>query len=160
MEQRLTAVGDLARLGQVQAAALALAAWPRRFGLEAWASGRSQTRHGWPWVKTNGETRIKAILRCNSKPMLPFWGFQCITRFRTYFSGWIGMFIRGTIWVLTHGQVTLGGFLAKERCRLGPPARCPFSPKFCGREGSPTKIDCRKKGYPYSNLSTGGPSKE
>ena len=25
-------------------------------------------------------------------------------------------------------------------------------------EGSPTEIDYRKKGYPYSNLSTGGPS--
>ena len=25
-------------------------------------------------------------------------------------------------------------------------------------EGSPTKIDSRKKGHPYSNLSTGGPS--
>ena len=24
-------------------------------------------------------------------------------------------------------------------------------------EGSPTKIDCREKGYPYSNLSTGDP---
>ena len=28
---------------------------------------------------------------------------------------------------------------------LGPPARCPFSPTFFG-EGSPTKIDHRKKG--------------
>ena len=25
-------------------------------------------------------------------------------------------------------------------------------------EGSPTKIDYKKKSYPYSNLSTGGPS--
>ena len=25
-------------------------------------------------------------------------------------------------------------------------------------EGSPTKIDYRKNGHPYSNLSTGGPS--
>ena len=24
--------------------------------------------------------------------------------FRTYFSGWIGMFTAGTIWILTHGQ--------------------------------------------------------
>ena len=32
----------------------------------------------------------------------------------------------------------------------------PFYPFF--GEGSPTKIDYRKnKGYPYSNLSTGGP---
>ena len=32
----------------------------------------------------------------------------------------------------------------------------PFYP-FLG-EGSPTRIDYRKKGRPYSNLSTGGPS--
>ena len=38
---------------------------------------------------------------------------------------------------------------------LGPPARCPFTP-FLG-EGSPTKIGYRKKWYPYSSLSTGGP---
>ena len=42
---------------------------------------------------------------------------------------------------------------------LGPPARCPFTVSFLGK-GSPTKIDNRKKGtgYPYSNLSTRGPS--
>ena len=40
---------------------------------------------------------------------------------------------------------------------LGPPARCPFADPFL-EEGSPTKIDYRKKGYPCSNLSTGGPS--
>ena len=36
---------------------------------------------------------------------------------------------------------------------------CPVSPfLFWGREGFSTKIDYRKKiGYPYSNLSTGGP---
>ena len=38
---------------------------------------------------------------------------------------------------------------------LGPPV-VPFLTPFFG-EGSPTKIDYRK-GYPYSNLSTGGPS--
>ena len=43
--------------------------------------------------------------------------------------------------------------LASKKC-LGPPV-VPFYP-FLG-EGSPTKIDYRKKGYPYSNLSTGGP---
>ena len=37
---------------------------------------------------------------------------------------------------------------------LGPPV-VRFYP-FLG-EGSPTKIDYRKKGCPYSNLSTGGP---
>ena len=38
---------------------------------------------------------------------------------------------------------------------LGPPV-VPFYP--CLGEGSPTKIDYGKKEYPYSNLSTGGPS--
>ena len=33
-----------------------------------------------------------------------------------------------------------------------------LSHPFLGWEGSPTKIDYRKKRYPYSNLSTGGPS--
>ena len=40
--------------------------------------------------------------------------------------------------------------------RLGPPV-VPFYP-FWG-EGSPTKIDYRKKWDPYSNLSTGGPGR-
>ena len=38
--------------------------------------------------------------------------------------------------------------------RLGPPV-VPLPP-FLG-EGSPTKIDYRKKGYPFSTLSAGGP---
>ena len=39
------------------------------------------------------------------------------------------------------------------------PARCPFSPLFVGGGlGVPPKIEDRKKGYPDSNLSTGGPS--
>ena len=38
---------------------------------------------------------------------------------------------------------------------LGPPV-VPFYPFF--GEGSPTTIVYRKNGYPYSNLSTGGPS--
>ena len=42
----------------------------------------------WLWVKTN---------------RIPFWG-RCTTHFRTYFSGWIGMFTGGTIWILTHGR--------------------------------------------------------
>ena len=40
--------------------------------------------------------------------------------------------------------------------KLGPPL-VPFYPFL--EEGSPTKIDYRNKGYPYSNLSTGGLSK-
>ena len=38
------------------------------------------------------------------------------------------------------------------------PSQVPFYRFFLGWEGSPTKIDYRKKGYLYSNLSTGGPS--
>ena len=33
-----------------------------------------------------------------------FGGFRCTTHFRTYFSGWIGMFTGGTIWILIYGQ--------------------------------------------------------
>ena len=69
--------------------------------------------------------------------------------------------------VTTYQNETVG----PERCQLGlkgnrsgpcpwlgPPARCPFSP-FFGWEDSPTKIDTREQSwYPYSNLSTGGPS--
>ena len=36
--------------------------------------------------------------------------------------------------------------------RLGFPARCPFTNFFA--EGSRTKIDYGKSGYPYSNLFT------
>ena len=47
----------------------------------------------WPWVNTN-----------------PFGVGEFTTHFRTYFSGWIGMFTRGTIGVLTHSHVMfLGG---------------------------------------------------
>ena len=48
---------------------------------------------------------------------------RCTTHFRTYFSGWIGMFTGGTIWLLTHGHVfpnaragcsaRAGGFLSE-----------------------------------------------
>ena len=37
------------------------------------------------------------------------------------------------------------------------PQSCPFTVSFLG-EGSPTNIDYRTSWYPYSNLSTGGPS--
>ena len=43
----------------------------------------------------------------------------------------------------------------RDQSLLGPPV-VPFYP-FLG-EGSPTEIDYRKKRYPYSILSTGGPS--
>ena len=43
-----------------------------------------------------------------------------------------------------------------QATRLGPPVVVYYL--FWG-EGSPTKIDYRKKWYPYSNLSTGGPTR-
>ena len=46
---------------------------------------------------------------CGSKPMVPLWG-RYTTHFRTYFSGWIGMFTGGTIWILT--TATLGLYYA------------------------------------------------
>ena len=36
---------------------------------------------------------------------IPFWG-RCTTHFRAYFSGWIGMFTGGAIWLLTHGHIS------------------------------------------------------
>ena len=46
----------------------------------------------WPWVEKFWD------------PILV--GIGELTRFRTYFSGWIGMFT-GTIWILSHGQRAL-----------------------------------------------------
>ena len=62
-------------------------------------------------------------------------------------SQWL-VLLAGSAW----GKEETAARLINER--LGPPVE-PFYP-FSG-EGSPTKIDYRKKGYPYSNLSTGGP---
>ena len=54
-------------------------------------SATSSLRPIWLWVKTNG---------------IPFWLVgEFTTHFRTYFSGWIGMFTGGTIWLLTHGHI-------------------------------------------------------
>ena len=42
------------------------------------------------------------IAGCGSKPMIPCWLVGEFTaHFSTYFSGWIGMFTGGTIWLLT-----------------------------------------------------------
>ena len=48
---------------------------------------------------------------------------------------------------------TNGGINPPRSCQLG----APFLTPFFGWENSPTEIDY-KKGYPSSNLSTGGPS--
>ena len=42
-----------------------------------------------------------------SKPVgVLFWGFRCTTHFGASFSGWIGRFTGGTIWILTHGHIS------------------------------------------------------
>ena len=45
------------------------------------------------------------------------------THFRTYYSGWIGMFTAGTIWLLTHAHVNPFGRTSREVT----PARCVWS---------------------------------
>ena len=44
---------------------------------------------------------------------------------------------------------------SRDNTSRSPSNWCPCT--LFGWEGSPTKIDCRKKWYPYSHLSTGGP---
>ena len=57
------------------------------------------------------------------------------------------------------GRVAVGpGVGVAFKARPGSPA-VPFCLFFLGGEGSPTKMDCRKKGCPDSNLSTEGPSR-
>ena len=45
---------------------------------------------------------------CQNRFGISFLGFWCTTHFRTHFSGWIGMFTGGTIWLLTHGHFRQG----------------------------------------------------
>ena len=52
------------------------------------------TRHVFIFVPDE-DTSITWRYGCGSKPMVPFRG-RCTTHFRTYFSGWIGMFTGGT----------------------------------------------------------------
>ena len=45
-------------------------------------------------------------LGCQNRFGIPFWLVgEFSTHFRAYFSGWIGMFTGGTIWLLTHGPL-------------------------------------------------------
>ena len=47
---------------------------------------------------------------------IPFgWVGEFTTHVRAYFSGWIGMFIGGTIWILTHGHMEVHGALEDHR---------------------------------------------
>ena len=51
-----------------------------------------------------------------------------------------------------HGELTKTCPCPLGETSLGLPV-VPFSPLFFGWEGFPTKIDNKKDGYPYSNLS-------
>ena len=56
---------------------------------------------------------------CGSKPMVPFWG-RCTTHFRSYFSGdWDVHWTGGTICILTHGLMGVGGLLHFGVVRFG-----------------------------------------
>ena len=57
---------------------------------------------------------------------------------------------------LTHTHTTHTNMFLGSRSFSRSPSGAPFYP-FLG-EGSPTTIDYRKEGYPYSRLSTGGPT--
>ena len=60
-----------------------------------------------PLEKNAVSTGVAQTYGRGSKPMVPFWG-RCSTHFRTYFSGWIGMFTWGydldfvAIWDVFH----------------------------------------------------------
>ena len=88
------------------------------------------------WV--SGQLRGNNNLLTGSNPGMRFMvGFRCLV-------GLVG-----------HLTQKLRVPTPRSELYLGPPV-VPFYP-FLGK-GSPTKIDYRKKGYPYSTLSTGGPS--
>ena len=85
------------------------------------------------------------------KPMgSHFGGFRCTAHFRTDFSGWIGMFTGGTIWILTHGHMPLvtwrgplcyQGVQPAASCHMGriedisPPRRRTWHPLLLAHQG-------------------------
>ena len=72
----------------------------RRWPSPCWSSRACARRARW-----RGQIDIWLWL---SKPMVFVFGVGELTthfRIRTYFSGWIGMFPAGTIWLLTHSHV-------------------------------------------------------
>ena len=73
---------------------------------------RIHQKRKWLWVKT---------------VLVPFWGFRCTTHVRTYFSGWIGTFTGGTIWLLTHGHMAVAP--------SSLPVPCFCFPIFCWSSG-------------------------
>ena len=88
-------------------------------------------------------------LAVGQKPMGSHFGVgEFTTHFRTYFSGWIGMFTGGRIWILTHGH--LGSFLSKlRRTSTGftvTAARCTTKSSASTRNGtSNTRADAGQR---------------
>ena len=56
--------------------------------------GPSPKRGSWTSCTFAPGSHLQVATGHGSKPMVPFWGFRC-THFRTYSSGWIGMFTGG-----------------------------------------------------------------
>ena len=80
---------------------------------------------------------------CQNRFGIPFWLVGEFTHFRTYFSGWIGMFTGGLTGILTHGQmcwlfVVHDPFLAAScplsTCRMSLGGRFVSSPRSSSRE--------------------------
>ena len=88
------------------------------------------------------------------------------------FGGWSlskifdGIFIRGMSWLCSHGECGSRWVVTSEHRALTQSSKLKaeegnkstMSPGSALFWGSPTKIDYRKRWYPYSNHSTGGPS--
>ena len=116
----------------------------RRGSGTAWDSLGQLGALGWRLLSLSKESnagRPKA-------PVTLFFGHQAVPFFST-----------SPMVCRSHGgrSLTRGKHMAfLQEQDLAPPV--PFSPLFWGRVRDPTKIDYRKKKrYPYSNLSTGGP---
>ena len=105
-----------------------------------------------PWLQ-KGRTWSLLLTRNKNGSMTPLF--------------WVTPFLRVRRRLQAGPKVLVGGFglglglvvgLGLDWRLLGPPARCQLLSFLFWGQGSPTKKDKKeKKGYPYSNLSTGGP---
>ena len=84
---------------------------------ERHAEIRAPKWHGGPHVAAAFVSVSKPKWLWLSKPFWYHFGVgEFTTHFRTY-SGWIGMFTGGTIWILTHINQTRTNILGKHRCK-------------------------------------------
>ena len=93
-----------------------------------------------------------------AKLFLGFGGSPAGNMFCLYYDAPISSLQRGTSFSASPVPVQVPCLVLGRVClftQLGPPV-VPFLTSFLG-EGSSTQIEYRKKGYPYSNLFTGGP---